>query len=112
MKVYVAGPYTADDSDGVERNVRAAIEAAVAVIERGHTPYVPHLSHYLDQPARARGLALSWEFWMAYDDEWLMLCDALLYTRPSPGADIEKARAEALGLGIYTAADQLPEADA
>ena len=42
MYVYISGPYSGGDP---ALNVRAAVEAADAVLSAGHTPYCPHLSH-------------------------------------------------------------------
>mgnify|MGYP001590497433 FL=1 len=82
MRIYIAGPYTLGDTIA---NVRAAIEAAEALLAKGHTPYIPHLSTlwHLVAPHPA-------EFWYAYDLKWLTLCDAVLrLPGESVGADAE-----------------------
>lgn len=87
MKVYIAGPYTSGD---VAVNVRRAIEAATVIAEAGHTPFVPHLSHFwhLVSPH-------SYEFWLEQDMAWLPVCEALVRLEgESNGADGEVAWCE------------------
>ena len=91
MKVYIAGPYTKGD---VVLNVRWAILIADQVLERGHVPYVPHLTHFWHLL-----VPHTWETWLALDLEWLRDCDVVLrLPGESVGADLEVA--EALKLGI------------
>lgn len=69
MLIYIAGPYTRGD---VANNVRRAIEAAHLVIEAGHAPVVPHLSHFLHmhQP-------LPYETWMSIDLQFLSMMEEI-----------------------------------
>ena len=94
MRVYIAGPYTNGD---VALNVRAAIEAADALIVAGHAPFVPHLSHFQHmmrpQP---------YETWLRLDMEWLPQCEALIrLPGDSSGADAEVDEAQARGMPVY-----------
>ena len=43
MKIYIAGPYTKGD---VAQNVRNAIHAGNLAAHFGHTPFIPHLTHF------------------------------------------------------------------
>lgn len=95
MRVYIAGPYTNPDP---VQNARTAIMAAEKVYQAGHSPFIPHL-------------VLLWDFhfpkdnesWFQYCLHWLELCDALIRLPGySPGADREVARAESLGIPVYT----------
>ena len=80
--VYVAGPYTNGD---VAANVALAMELADDLLDRGHAPYVPHLSHYLHLYQLR-----PYEDWMDLDFAWLAKCDCLLrIPGESPGADRE-----------------------
>ena len=82
MKVFISGPYTSPD---LVINVRNAILAAEKVIEKGHTPFVPHLNHlwHLVSPHEI-------DYWYAYDLDWLKVCDILLrLPGKSIGADEE-----------------------
>ena len=102
MRIYVAGPMTKGDQI---QNVRAAIYAAEALVARGHSPYIPHLSAlwHLVAPHPV-------EFWYAYDLEWLGLCDALLRLPGySAGADAEVVAARAAGKPVYLALADVPE---
>jgi hypothetical protein len=110
--VYIAGPYTASTHDAVLDNVHAALDAGIALIGRGHTPFIPHLSHWVEKrnerESRAHGFRLDYEDYMRIDQAWLECCEALLYLAPSPGADRELAWAEANGLTIYRSVLEVP----
>ncbi len=100
MKVYIAGPYSKGD---VALNVRTAVLAAEELCRRGHTPYVPHLTHlwHLISPHDIG-------FWYAYDMVWLKECDALLrLPGESIGADTEISMALSLGLKVYNRVEEL-----
>ncbi len=93
MKVYIAGPYSSNPVQGT----RDAIWAAHYVMGAGDVPFVPHLTMFWDflkpQP---------YEAWLAYDMEWLRVCDALIrLPGASKGADGEEAEALKLGLKIF-----------
>lgn len=99
MRVYVAGPYSRDPIGGV----RAAIEAAHALLDAGHQPYVPHTTMLLDL-ARHR----PYEEWLALDLVWLAQCEAVLrLPGASPGADRECARARELGIKVVERVEDL-----
>lgn len=94
MKVYIAGPYTKGD---VAVNVARAIEAADMLLDAGHVPFCPHLTHFWhlhqSQP---------YQVWLDYDMEWLRVCDVVLrLDGESSGADKEVAEAEWLGKTVY-----------
>jgi hypothetical protein len=94
MRVYIAGPYTLGD---VNENVANAIRAGQRVLEAGHTPFIPHLNHFWHciHPAPASQ-------WLAWDNEWLVLCDALIrLPGKSVGSDAEVKLAKATGLAVY-----------
>lgn len=94
-RVYIAGPYTHGD---VAVNVRTAMEAGNAVIEAGHSPFVPHLSHFMHmhQPQGYR-------VWTELDLAWVEVCHAIFRIEGrSPGADAEVAYAEKLGIPVFT----------
>ena len=100
MRIYIAAPYSAPSLDARCANMRKAQRAAIELIRAGHTPYCPHLTRYLDVEAKAIGQPIDYEEWMAYDREWLRLCDAVLCLGRSPGADRECELARAMGLPI------------
>lgn len=94
MRVYVAGPYTQGD---VAANVRNAILAGDALLEAGHAPYIPHLSHFQHLLCPRE-----YEVWMRLDFVWLRACEALVrLPGTSAGADREVAEARRLGLPVF-----------
>jgi hypothetical protein len=99
MKVYIAGPYTTGD---VSANVAHALEVYHQLLDRGHTPYCPHLSHFAHL-LRQR----PYEDWMRLDLAWLKECDVLLrLPGESPGAEVEEDAAFSIMPVVYSL-DQL-----
>lgn len=97
MKVYIAGPYTADTPEQVQDNVNCAVDLANDLLDAGHIPFCPHLTHYLHQRRHRE-----YEAWCCYDLVWLISCDALLrMPGPSPGADRETRFAIHLGIPCF-----------
>jgi len=111
MRIYVAGPYTAADAKGHEINTSRAIDAGIAIYRKGHFPYVPHLTHFVDLRAKRTGVKLGWADYIAWDMPWLEVCDALLYLGKSKGADLELERASRLGKRIFYSLEQIPRAN-
>jgi hypothetical protein len=101
LRIYIAGPYTAQGKNGPAAHTKKAIEAGIAVFAKGHYPYIPHLTHYVDLRARQIGRKLTWSDYITWDLPWLDLCDALLYLGKSRGADIELERAAKLKKKIF-----------
>ncbi len=102
MKIYVAGPYTNGD---VAQNVRTAIEYGNNLRALGHTPFIPHLTHFwhLVFPHK-------YQYWMDYDIEWLLQCDALFRVAgKSDGADLEEEIAKKYDMPIYTSYLEIPK---
>ncbi len=98
MRIYVAGPYSADSPEGVESNVRRAIEVAAALFARGHEAFCPHAAtHQVHQAC-----PMPYEVWMAFDlgilERW---AEAIFVIEESPGVRRELERAMALGLPVF-----------
>ena len=102
MKVYVAGPYTHGDT---VNNIQAALTTAEHLAFMGFTPFVPHLTgfwHFL--------YPHEYEFWMKYDAEWLLACDAVLrIPGDSAGADREVEMAKSANIPVYYTVEELCE---
>lgn len=103
MKIYIAGPYTRGDT---AQNVRNAIVAGNNVAALGHTPYIPHLTHFwhmlIPRPI---------EFWYRFDIEWLKVCDAVLrLPGESKGADEEVRIAKDMDKPVYENFADIPRA--
>lgn len=109
MLIFIAGPYSAETSRRVEQNVNAAIDAAIEILRKGQIPFVPHLSHLVDQRAARIGATLDWSDFVKWSLAILPRCDALLYLGSSPGADLELEKATSLGIPIFHSIDEIPE---
>jgi hypothetical protein len=99
-RVYVAGPYSRGD---IVLNIREALFHADWLMAAGYIPFVPHLTGFwhLCFPR-------AYESWLAYDMEWLRVCDALLrMSGESPGADREVAEAQRLGIPVFYSVPEL-----
>src|ERR1051326_7805964 len=76
LRVYVAGPYSADPVLGT----REAIHAADRLLTMGHSPYVPHLSLFWHLVCPR-----PYEDWLTLALAWVERCDCVLrLPRPSP----------------------------
>jgi hypothetical protein len=109
LKIYIAGPYTAATKYNIERNVRTAIDVGIALFKKGHFPFIPHLTHYLDRRAEATNNHLTWEEYMMRDLAWLEVADALFFMGESKGAIIELEAARFYGLDIYYTLSEVPD---
>ncbi|MBI4443750.1 MAG: DUF4406 domain-containing protein [Acidobacteria bacterium] len=102
MRIYIAGPYTALSEAQTLQNVQRAIDAALKLYERGHLPYIPHLTHWVDKRAKEIGIEITHDDYIRrWESGWLALCDALLFLGESPGACEELELAKQLGKRIY-----------
>lgn len=101
MKIYIAGPYTKGD---VAQNVRKAIFAGDQVAERGHVPFIPHLTHFWHMLHPH-----AYEFWLEQDLAWLKECDAILrLPGESAGADSEVDYMESIGKPVFHHFSEIP----
>jgi len=100
MFIYVAGPYTKGDT---VLNVREAVTIGNLLRLMGHTPFIPHLTfawHLI--------IPQTYDFWCAYDMEWLEKCDAVFrFPGESTGADKEVERAKEIGLPVFYTLDDV-----
>jgi len=94
LRVYIASPYSKPDPC---INTREAIDAANHLLGGGLIPFVPHLAHFWHTVTPK-----PYEEWLAYDDAWIDVCDAMLrLPGESSGADRETAKAKALGIPVF-----------
>lgn len=102
LKIYIASPYTAGDKT---LNVRRQIDVADILMDLGHIPFIPLLSHF-QHLVHAR----SEEYWLEWDLVWLKECDVLIRIKPfdqngieflSSGADLEERTAREKGIPVY-----------
>ena len=108
MKFYIAGPYSADTEAQKYENTLHAIDAGLLVWKKGHYPYIPHLTHFLDSRAKQKGIPMRWKEYLKWHEVWLKNCDALLYLGSSRGADQELEYAKTLGKIIFYNVEDIP----
>jgi len=95
--VYIASPYSNEDSTIVSQNVTTAMNKAEELFNMGFCPFIPLLSHYYETFHFCR----SWEDWINYDLTWLSKCDYVLrLPGKSKGADIEVKKAQELNIPV------------
>ena len=101
MRIYIAAPFSTGD---VTTNIRNAILAGDKLLEMGHIPYIPHLSHFWHYISPK-----PWDVWLEIDKNWLDICDAVLrLPGESKGADMEVELAKKLCLFIYYSLGEVP----
>lgn len=87
------------------QNTLNAISVGLGLIEKGHFPFIPHLTHFIHMHSE---IALSKTFYRSYDMIWLKFCDALYFIAPSEGANRELRIAEQSGLRIFRRMREVP----
>lgn len=110
LAIYVAGPYsptfatTHNAARVAHQNTMRAINIGIKIIEKGHYPFIPHLSHFIHLNAdKDYG-----KWYYDYDNVWLDKCDALFYMGPSTGADEELHRVSMAKKQIFYTLDEIP----
>ncbi len=108
LRIYVAGPYSADGPAQTEKNVEKAIDAGLEVYRKGHFPFIPHLTHFVELRAQATRKNMKYEDYLNWDRSWQAKTDAFLHLAGSPGADKELQYAKSKGQRIFTSLEQIP----
>jgi hypothetical protein len=108
--IYISHPYTSLVPGKVEENVSNAIEQGIQVMSKGHSVLIPNLSHFIHLQALENGIDIPYEKWMEMDLDILNRCDAILYTKSSPGCDRELEHATQIGLHVYRSVAEIPHA--
>lgn len=110
QRVYIAGPYSADDPPTEWANVMVAVRCGYDVMVRGHMAHVPHAATCFWHTFGGSGPELKYEDYMALDfsilERW---ATCLLLVGRSPGADREHDMAVRLRLPIIYSANGLPK---
>jgi hypothetical protein len=107
-RVYLSAPYSADTPEERLANTRRAMALGFRLIQMGFSPYVPHLSHYVDEMAKAEGETITYQEWLDYDCEWLLACDAILAPLArSPGVEHECRVASLNGIPEFDSIESL-----
>ena len=110
LKIYIAAPYSAETEEERKKNTEAVVDAALTLFKKGHFPYIPHLTHWVDKRAKETDVAIKWEDYIKWHRPWLEACDAFLYLGSSKGADLELQMAKDLGKIIFYSIDEIPVA--
>lgn len=108
MRVYVAGPISNGEDrtmgyQAVVDNIRNAVQLGGRIADRGHSPMVPHLTHFWNlMDPRA------YQDWLRIDDEWVKVAE-VVYRMPghSKGADHEVTLALSLGIPVVYSMEEL-----
>ena len=109
--IFVSGPYSAETDAEKTKNTVRACEAGLEIIQKGHWPYLPHLSHFFSRwHTKTYGFDLDYEAYMDWCFAILRRCDGLVFLASSPGADRERALAEELGLPVFETLGDVPRA--
>lgn len=108
LLIYVAGPYSGSSREEIDQNVNRAIDVGIEIFNKGHFPYVPHLTDLIDKRAKEVGREMSWSDFMEWDSPWLRVCDALMFIGPSKGANMELEDAKHLGKTIFYSISDVP----
>jgi hypothetical protein len=98
--VYIASPYSIGDK---LTNVKASLEVANILMDKGFVPYAPLLNHFQNEmfPRPEKD-------WLEFDIRWLYKCDALLrLPGESKGADEEVRAASHVGMPVFYSIEEL-----
>ena len=117
LLVLIAGPYLSGTDGDLAKVIanRSRLESyALPIYRRGHLPLVGEwLVHPIVAAAgsQACGDAVFNDYQYPVAERLLQRCDAVLrIPGASRGADMDVARAQALGLPVYTCVEDLPAA--
>ena len=87
------------------KKCKKAIDVALEIWRKGHYPYIPHLTHYVDKRIKKWKkrvkIRLEWEDYIVWDMPWLEVCDALFFIGSSEGAEFELKMAQQMGKRIF-----------
>ena len=112
MRVYVAGPYSADNVMQVLENMRAGIRASTEVLLAGFAPFCPWLDYqYKFAVQGAEELTIN-DFYQ-YSLSWLRVSEAMLILdgwQKSKGTLHEIEVAKELGIPIFESLSELKRA--
>lgn len=109
-RIYIAGPYSADNVMDVLRNIREGIDASYQILKAGFAPFCPWLDYHYVLADKENKLTL--EDFYNYSLAWLKVSDAILFIedwRNSKGCLTEKLFAQKNGIPDFYSIESLIE---
>lgn len=109
-RVYIAGPYNADNIISCLDNMRRGIKATVKVLRAGYSPFCP----WIDYHYRLVSGKVTREMYQAQSMAWLEVSDAVLVLpnwEMSLGTRAEISRAKELFIPVYYSLEDLKKGD-
>ena len=102
-RIYIAGPYSADNVIDVLANMRRGMKLATKVFKGGFAPFCPHLDFHYSLMVE-EGEDFTVDDYYQYSMAWLEASDAVLLLtnwQASTGAMAEVDRAYELGIPVF-----------
>jgi hypothetical protein len=107
-RIYVAGPYSADNVLDVLNNIRVGLEISTEIFLRGYAPFAPWLDfHFV---LMSKGAKLTVPMFYAYSMAWLDVADAIFLCpgwQQSKGTIAECERAMEHAMPIFEDIDKM-----
>lgn len=110
-RIYIAGPYSADNVIKVLENMRNGMRLSTEVMLSGYAPFCPWLDYHFALMCR-EGERIAVEDYYQYSLAWLEASDAILVLpvyKNSKGTLAEITRAQSLGIPVYYSIEELWE---
>jgi len=111
-RIYIAGPYSADNVMDVLKNIREGIKISTEVFKLGYSPFSPWLDfHFVLMDI---GNELKLEDFYRYSIDWLAVSDAILMTgdwQNSKGSAKEWEYAKKNNIPVFYSIGELIKSD-
>lgn len=107
-RIYVAGPYSADNVIDVLANINKGIEWGAILLSRGYAVFCPFLDHHF--ALTAYGAGISKTQFQANSMAWVEVSDAVFIipgSRISGGVQREIDRANELNIPVFLSFEEL-----
>jgi hypothetical protein len=80
--IYLACPYTDENSSLRKRRFQAATDAAARLISKGLIVYSPiTMTHPIDSVLAGRGATLGSDYWVSFDEAFMDACAEMMILR-------------------------------
>jgi len=110
LRIYVAGPYSADSKKARAQNIERATKTAAILAMAGHYPFCPHM-HTAEWDDK---YPMDWHYYMAHGLSMQRVMQAVFFQgdwRNSPGSITEYEQAKNWGQQIYLDYSEVPQVD-